>query len=359
MISSRSLTLDTLYADLKQKSFDAAFAEFPENGSFERRSHNGRDYFYYRGYSEGRRRAVYVGPAKDPEIIKRIEDFHRLKIAFKERRELVRILVREGYPPPVAFVGDLLEALARAGLFRLRVVIVGTVAFQCYGSELGVTLPRAQQTTQDLDLAQFHSVSVLVDDQAPSISDALVSVDPTFQPVPHQGDRASSTTFHNATGFRVEFLTPNTGSDEHEGRPARIPALTGIGAQPLRFLDFLIYGAQRAVVLHKGGVLVNIPAPERFAIHKLIVSERRADFEESRTKARKDLTQAALLIEALHQRRLQRDLADAWIEAWKRGPAWREALRRARSKLDPEIDRALRVAIQEVSDAEGMNTSEM
>ncbi|MBL3684602.1 hypothetical protein F2981_18295 (plasmid) [Sinorhizobium meliloti] len=54
-----------------------------------------------------------------------------------------------------------------------------------------------------------------------------------------------------------------------------MPALGGAAAQPLRFLDYLIYHPIRAVLLHGAGVLVNVPAPQRYAIHKLIVASRR------------------------------------------------------------------------------------
>ena len=49
--------------------------------------------------------------------------------------------------------------------------------------------------------------------------------------------------------------------------------------------------------LHDGAIVVNIPAPTRFAVHKLIVhGERAGSF---RTKANKDLLQAAALIDRL------------------------------------------------------------
>lgn len=54
-----------------------------------------------------------------------------------------------------------------------------------------------------------------------------------------------------------------------------MPALGGASADPLRFLDFLIYEPVRAVLLHKSGISVIVPAPERYAVHKLIVASRR------------------------------------------------------------------------------------
>jgi hypothetical protein len=48
-----------------------------------------------------------------------------------------------------------------------------------------------------------------------------------------------------------------------------------------------------------GAVLVRVPVPERYAVHKLIVSQLRA---KTSGKPEKDLRQAATLIEALVER---------------------------------------------------------
>ena len=48
-------------------------------------------------------------------------------------------------------------------------------------------------------------------------------------------------------------------------------------AQPLRFLDFLIRDPEPTVILHGPGIYVHVPAPARYAVHKLIVSHRRPD----------------------------------------------------------------------------------
>ena len=107
-----------------------------------------------------------------------------------------------------------------------------------------------------------------------------------------------------------------------------MPALGGASAQPLRFLDFLIYEPIRSVMLHRNGVVVTVPAPERFAVHKLIVAARRRTDDIGSLKRGKDVRQAELLVEALGVARRQADLATAFSEAWKRGPSWREAIRR-------------------------------
>lgn len=52
--------------------------------------------------------------------------------------------------------------------------------------------------------------------------------------------QAASPSFRNKDGYKVEFLTSNRGSDDYMGQPAKMPALGGPSADPLRFLDFLI-----------------------------------------------------------------------------------------------------------------------
>ena len=99
---------------------------------------------------------------------------------------MVAALKRARFPAPDAMSGRVLEALARAGVFRLRVVVVGTVAYQTYPAILGVRLPEASTRTDDLDLAQFHSVSVAIGDAAEmSVGEILTTVDPGFKAVPY------------------------------------------------------------------------------------------------------------------------------------------------------------------------------
>ncbi len=101
-----------------------------------------------------------------------------------------------------------------------------------------------------------------------------------------------STQFVSRDKFKVEFLTPNRGSDDLAGNPVQMPALGGAAAFPLRLLDFLIRQPVRAVLLHGAGVPILIPSPERYAVHKLIVASRRKDDRDTATKAVKDRLRA-------------------------------------------------------------------
>ena len=127
------------------------------------------------------------------------------------------------------------------------------------------------------------------------------------------------------------MLTPNRDSEEHQGKLAKMKALGGAGAQPLRHLDFLIHQPERSVLLYKGGIPVTVPRAERYAVHKLIVAADRRD----QAKSAKDLLQAATLIEALAALR-PLELAKSWYEAWDTGPRWKEKLETGQARLATE-----------------------
>ena len=97
----------------------------------------------------------------------------------------------------------------------------------------------------------------------------------------------------------------------------------GVYAQTRSFLNFLIAEPIPAVALYRSGILVQIPRPERYAIHKLIVARRRS--AGSKAKARKDLAQAEQLIRILAEDRPSA-LEEAFEHAMATGPRWRDAI---------------------------------
>jgi hypothetical protein len=338
------ITYRTMFAELAQRSLDGQFqADFPLEGRFVTVPVKGRDYWYFDlPTPEGDKRR-YVGPHSDKEITARVNAHKEIKDDLRERRRMVGTLLRNGgMQGPDDFAGDITKALADAGLFRLRAVLIGSVAFSTYAGMLGVRLPSSVMQTGDADFAQDFAISAGVEDSMPPVLEVLQSVDPEFRAVPHQADKAKVVAFQNAKGYRVEFLTGNRGSDEHTGKPSPMPALGGASAENLRFLDYLIYEPVRTVLLFREGVDVLVPAPERYAVHKLIVSSRRLTDTLGRVKADKDLSQAALLFEALVETRHSDELVDAWEEAWDRGGSWREGLCNGLLRLPDNGVRALK-----------------
>lgn len=328
--------LQTVYADLLDRAVAGAFAEaFPADGAFTAKEVRGRLYWYFQASKANGRRQQYVGP-ETPELLQRIAAHKAVRGYHRDQRSLVATLVRGGnLPRPPSAIGDVVAALASAGVFRLRGVLVGTVAYQTYAAMLGVRLPVAMVQTEDIDVAQFADVSAAIGDSTRPMAEVLREVDASFQPVPHV-DPHRAVRYAAASGVRVDFLTPNRGRETEE--PQRLPAL-GTDAQPLRFLDFLIRDPEQAVMLHGAGVLVSVPAPQRYALHKLIVAQRRREGDAKRVK---DLSQAQGLLDALVQRR-PHELRAVWAEAFGRGKTWQRLLGAGVGLLHPATrDRVLR-----------------
>jgi hypothetical protein len=87
-----------------------------------------------------------------------------------------------------------------------------------------------------------------------------------------------------------------------------------------------------------GGVLVNVPDPARFAIHKLIVSGEREVV--MHTRREKDLNQAAQVFSILIEDR-PGDIRIAWKEIRSHGKGWVKRVQHGVSALgrfaDPVI----------------------
>ncbi len=338
------LTAQTLYAELLERCEAGAFgAAFPEQGAFVVKTVGGRRYWYFQTRTPRGRVQRYVGP-ESAELLERIGRHRQSRDDQRERRALVSSLVRSyGLPAPIPRIGAVVAALADAGIFRLRGVLVGTAAYQTYGAMLGARLSRVLLQTLDIDIAQFTDVSVAVQDQTAPMLEVLRKVDGSFREIPHTSHRHLVTSFGARGGLRVDFLTPNRGPDSDN--PRLLPALQ-TAAQPLRFLDFLIRDPLPAVLLHSAGVGVRVPAPERYAVHKLILVHRRPA---AIAKRGKDLLQAQSLLEPLLESRPE-ELRLAWEEAFQRGRQWRRLLLAGMSRLSAPVRDATLKALRRTRD---------
>lgn len=347
-----SLAAQTMFAELLARCLDAEFDEtYDERGTFVKKTSKGRQYWQHQRKIRGKVASLYVGPVGDDGISDRIKRFAEIKSDFKDRREMVRALIAAGLPATDALTGKVVEAMWKAGFFRLRGVLVGTVAYQAYAGLLGAKLSGAALQTQDVDFAQFWGVSKNIGESMPPVLEVLRGADPTFREIPHLADPIVAIGYRNASRYRVEFLTPNRGSEKFQGRPAKLPALGGADAQPLRHLDFLMHQPERSALLYGGGAPVTVPRAERYAVHKLIVAAER----ENQAKARKDIMQAEQLIGILAEQR-PLELAEAWETAWAAGPRWRTKLARGRARLGAEAEETL-AQVSARADAAGRKRS--
>lgn len=334
-IRRHSPTAQAAYNDLVSLLLDESVSDI--RGAPTRRDRGGRTYWYdrYRVGKETKER--YLG--EDSGALRhRIERHADLKNENDERRRersrLVRLLRSERYLGADGATGSLLAALSRAGVFRLGGVLVGTIAFRLYEGELGLRLSLDQAAaTNDIDIASFERLSLALGETVlPTIGDVLGDFD--FAPVPSL-DQGRTWRWRQSRGESlIEFLTPSF----HEQEDLRDLAALGVSAQSLHYLNYLIREPMPAAVVYRDGVLVQVPRPERFAIHKLIVADRRRGRPGS-AKGLKDIQQAEILIRILAEDR-PGDLAAACEDARQRGPRWRERLDRSLRRI-PEAARLL------------------
>jgi len=273
-------------------------------------------------------------------------------IGYSARRELAAKLRRAGYPAPPQMEGLVVNELARAGLFGFAPRSSVRWPIGPYSGVVGLKLPDELVTTEDMDIAKFYGISIWIDESMPDIEEILKKVDPTCAPSFSPDETKLFSGFANATGFKVEFLTPNRGDEDYSSRLTQIPSLwQSVGAQVLRFLDYLIHEPIRSVVLHDAGVPVLVPAPERYAVHKLIIATKRNVFFAD--KAKKDINQAGALIQAFNAVKRSSDLGFAWMEAWERGARWRRRLGVGALRLSDDTFEMLAKGVAEAAKLDG------
>jgi hypothetical protein len=317
------------YQDLLSLLLDDAAADI--RGAPTRRERNGRFYWYDRYRVGTATKERYLGE-DSRELRARIEQHERLRSDRDSRRgeggRLVRLLRGERFLGMDGGIGSLVSAMAKAGVFRLGGILVGTTAFRLYEGELGLRLSFDQTArTNDIDIASFQQLSLALEDTVePRLEQLFGQFD--FSPVPDLDPRKVWRWRQSGKQSLVEFLTPSFRDDEGLKELAAL----GVNARALHHLDYLIADPINAAAVYRDGILVKIPRPERFAIHKLIVADRRLEGPDS-LKARKDLMQAELLIEILAEDRPS-DLTDAYRDAMGRGPRWIERISRSLSRSE-------------------------
>ncbi|WP_172330430.1 GSU2403 family nucleotidyltransferase fold protein [Mangrovicoccus sp. HB161399] len=326
-ILSHSRAAQVAYQDLLRLHLDEAASGHV--GSLEARHRNGRTYLYDKFRIGTEMKSRYLGE-DTPELRQRLSAAEGLRAQAEERRRsmarLARILRAEGLIATDRETGSMLLAFARAGVFRLGGTLIGTAAYGLYQGELGIRFGADELAqTGDIDFASFERLSIALEDRVEQGPDEILRA-LKFDAVPGVHDRQVWRWRQSSGEAMVEFLTPAFG--EETVRP--LPAL-GVSAQALHYLNYLIAGPIHALALYRSGVLVQIPRPERFAIHKLIVADRRRGGPDQ-AKSRKDLGQAAFLIAALAEDRPD-DLAMAHEEALSRGPRWRERIGASLARL--------------------------
>ena len=259
-----------------------------------------RPYLYWQLRDlSGQLKQVYLGSSQAP----RGQALRDALLRYKEQRRPILADLKRLTATYVASGGarhygqhyKVVDALARAGLFRAGAVLVGSHAFVSIGATIGVSFTADTTATADIDFCRDTYVSVACDDLQPiDLPGVLKEVDPSFFLVPELSLKAPRTSMKSRKGgIAVDFLT--TAKTKRDTK-LRSVAHFGLAAQPLRYMDYLVRDdIQRGLFLGASSVLVNIPHPGRFALHKLAVAALRVGGESS-IKADKDRRQAAALI---------------------------------------------------------------
>ena len=314
-----SLSTQTAYAQLLDAALSAELVRSVADlsGSFSAKTVKGRKYWYFQ-YTEpsGKLRQIYVGPDGDP--VQRLMERKGGPSASAALGPLARAALAMGCTAVLPRHYRVIRRLADYGFFHAGGVLIGTHAFLAYANMLGVRWG-SQDRTQDIDFAHAgKAVALGLPNNVEVQTDAAISsLNMGFLPVSGlSGKTGGSYLIPAEPDIRLDFLTPlHRGGD----KPYLHPQLH-VTLQPLPFMEFSLERLEQAVIFcTEGAVLVNVPSPERYALHKLLVfGERAGTF---RAKASKDLAQAAHLLAWLCEFRRE-PLDEALKDLLSRGKGW-------------------------------------
>ncbi|MET0230047.1 MAG: nucleotidyltransferase domain-containing protein [Rhodanobacteraceae bacterium] len=332
------LSAQTAYAQLLDagQMDDVARSVSSLPGSFARKRVKGNTYWYFQHTDvSGQLRQIYVGP--DNERTRALVEAHDRGESTRGIQPLIKSTIALGCEPVLLPHFRVIRRLADYGFFNAGGVLVGTHAFLACGNMLGVHWGDSSRT-QDVDFAHAGKQmaialpgNVHVDAHA-----AIESLAMGFLPVLTIAGRAgASYATPSDPDFQLDFLTPlHRGANE----PYVHPQLR-ITLQPMKFMEYLLEDIQQAALFSaEGVVVVNVPHPARYALHKLIVFAERGATR--RVKANKDLRQSAALL-SFYKATSTWEIDEAWKDLIARGPGWRERALRGRDALGtvaPELD---------------------
>ncbi|HMJ82616.1 MAG TPA: GSU2403 family nucleotidyltransferase fold protein, partial [Vicinamibacterales bacterium] len=185
-----------------------------------------------------------------------------------------------------------IASLHNHGIFALGAMLVGSHAYGVLLNRLGVRA--TPYTTEDIDIARRGPLR-FAEPPAQGFLDMLNDSGIEFVAVPSLDRGQPSTSFkqRGRSPFHVDLLAP---SDTDSFPFVAVPELKA-HAIGLPHLDFLLAESQTAMLMAREGCCaVRVPLPERFAVHKLIVSSLRGSRQ---AKSERDVLQACVVAAAL------------------------------------------------------------
>ncbi|MBL4572916.1 MAG: hypothetical protein JKY86_07565 [Gammaproteobacteria bacterium] len=204
----------------------------------------------------------------------------------------LRMLGREGFNLVDAKTYSTLAALHNHGVFVAGGMLIGSHAYGVLLNRMGVRA--TPYATEDIDIARREALAFK---KVPTkgLLDILCESGIDFVAVPSLNRKEPATSFKQKgkARFHVDLLVPSA----NESFPTvAVPELQA-HATALPYLKYLLSESQTAMLMAREGCCsVRIPLPERFAVHKLVVSRLRIGRE---AKSTKDVEQAAVLLAAL------------------------------------------------------------
>ncbi len=298
MYAPHGSSLATLYGDVENyaRGIDIAFPGTA--GSVLERRNAGGFRFYARQFYDGagkKREQYLAGPVDDPQAMKRADETRRKIEELKQVVPHLRLLGREGFNLVDPKTYATLASLHNNGLFHAGAVLVGSHAYGALLNQLGARA--APYATQDVDIARPTRVA-FAKLPGKSFLETLRESGIAFFEIPQLNKRKPGTSFKEPgrSFFQVDLLVP---SSSNEVRTVPVPELKA-HATALPHLAYLLGESQDCVVLAREGCCgVRVPVPERFALHKLIVSQLR---KRRAQKSEKDISQASVLLAILAER---------------------------------------------------------
>jgi hypothetical protein len=284
-----------LYGDIEAYALSQADVFVGTAGSVvERRNADGFRFYAHQHYDgDGRKRERYLaGPVGS---VAADEAASVLRTRIQDLKALVpslRLLGREGFSLVDAKTYATLASLHNHRVFSAGAMLVGSHAYGVLLNRLGVR--SAAYATEDIDIARRKALAFPA---SPDLGflDMLRGSGIEFVEVPRLDRRSPPTSFkqRGRSQFHVDLLVP---SPDETFSVMPVPEL-GAHATGLPYLAYLLEESQTAALLARQGCCaVRVPLPERFAVHKLLVSRLRT---ERSAKSEKDLLQAAVVIAAL------------------------------------------------------------
>ncbi|MDM8558668.1 GSU2403 family nucleotidyltransferase fold protein [Candidatus Parabeggiatoa sp. HSG14] len=323
-----------LYSELLQQCWRAV--PTGHGISFVTKKLKGKTYWYIQNTIGNQKTQYYLG-VDSPELRKKIDAEKRLwndaKPELKKRQKLVAMLSSAGDAVSINnSEARILELMERIGVFLVGGVLVGSHAFKLYSNMLGVRWQSEAARTFDIDVAKDYRFTVAIKNQKVDLKTALLESGMGMLEIPALNRKNPSTSFSiRGKQLNVDILTPMIGRTSEN--PIELKALKTY-ATPLRFLDFLLEDVQSAIVVAKAGILVNIPTPARYALHKLVISQRRPSA--MHTKARKDILQAEQILSILIEDR-PGDILLALEAVQSQPEKFRKQLRKGIEKLNSDL----------------------